>query len=118
MHGFFVNSPFLLLALFGAFIVLKDGSPLSRYLKSWLLASSLPFIFGDSTIKTRILYNLPLPILAAIGLYSLVMLLYNFRESLRWEKVAFLFISFSTLLMLNYVFRCLFELTQITFPSS
>jgi len=68
----FCNNPTLLFfALVGAFFLLCRGKRYNMYLLSFLVVAAVPFILGDRGMQLRILYNLPLQILALFGLIFL-----------------------------------------------
>jgi len=62
----------LLLALSAMSLLrLRIREQFDRLLIIWLVLSALPLVFLDSYLQTRIIYDLPLPILAAQGLIVL-----------------------------------------------
>jgi len=114
MYGFFVNPLALFLAVLGAFITVLDDRPVNRYLTSWLLASCIFFVLGSGwVIKSRILFNLPLPIFEAVGLASIGSVVQKVFESGRTLTIKILVILLVLLVNLNYAFRCAFMLSQI-----
>lgn len=73
--GYFTNAAILILALIWVFKARYDNT-FDRILLSAIFVGSLPIIFGDHVMQTRIFYNMPIHIPAAIMLYSVVN---NFR---------------------------------------
>jgi hypothetical protein len=62
----------LLLAVLGSFIIVSDDTPVNRYLTAWLLGSCIFFVLGSGWgMKSRILFNIPLPVLEALGLVGM-----------------------------------------------
>ncbi len=105
MGGFYMNFVVLFLALIGAFFICLRDEPVHRYLTSWLMLSSVLFILGSSTAKWRILYNLPVTIFAAIGLYYVSRRLRSLeiRHARVLESLCILLV---VLINVNYGFRC------------
>ena len=68
--GYTANWLLYTLAVIGA-LALNYENPLDRLLDSWLITTSIPFLFSNATIQSRLILNLPLHILAAKGLYQL-----------------------------------------------
>ena len=115
MYGFFVNPAALLLAVLGAFIATFNKRQVNRYLISWLIASCIFFVLGSGwVIKGRILLNLPLPVFEALGLKGISNLIQKFFKG-KSGLLNILTISLTLLVNLNYVFRCSFVMSQITF---
>lgn len=114
MYGFFVNPLALFLAFLGGFMVVLTDKPVNRYLTSWLLASCVFFVLGSGwVVKSRILFNLPLPIFEAIGLAGISNIIQKLFGPSRASKINILVILLVLLVNLNYAFRCLFTLSQI-----
>jgi hypothetical protein len=100
--GALSNILFLGLALVGAYFL--DQKSLSH--KFWIVfiaTSSLVFLIGDETIKSRILYNLPIPIFAAMGLD----LLSKIQWVSRYKTLIFLFTAIASM---TYLLRSLVNL--------
>jgi len=114
MYGLFVNPMALLLAVLGSFIIVSDDTPVNRYLTAWLLGSCIFFVLGFGwVIKSRILVNIPLPVLEAIGLVGLTNMVKKIFEPDKTSLINLLTISFILLAGLNYAFRCAFEMAQL-----
>jgi hypothetical protein len=75
------------------------GSDFQRLLLSWVLIASVPFPFLSGYLQTRIIYDLPIPVLAAGGL----MMVLSKVESRGLVK-AFLLLAV-VLLNLSYAIR-------------
>jgi hypothetical protein len=111
MYGLFVNPLALLLAVLGSFIVVSDDAQVNRYLTAWLLGSCIFFVLGSGwVIKSRILVNLPLPVLEAVGLVGVTSMVKRVFEPDKASLINLLAVSFILLVGLNYAFRCAFEL--------
>jgi hypothetical protein len=111
MYGLFVNPTALLLAALGTFIIVSDDTPVNRYLTAWLLGSCIFFVLGSGwIIKSRILVNLPLPVLEAIGLVGITNVVKKIFEPDKTALINLLTISLILLVGLNYAFRCAFEM--------
>lgn len=116
MYGFFINPLAILLAFLGALIIVHDDSPLNRYLISWLISSSIFFVLTPSwEIKSRILFNIPLPIFEAIGLIGLTRLIQKHLKSDKTPLINRLVASLILLITLNYAFRCAFAMSQVIY---
>jgi len=116
MYGFFINPLTILLAFIGALIIVHDDSPLNRYLTSWLISSSIFFVLTPSwEIKSRILFNIPLPIFEAIGLIGLTSLIQKHLKSDKTPLINRLTASLILLITLNYAFRCAFAMSQVIY---
>ncbi len=104
MLGFFINPPMLALALLGAaYTALTTENQAYNYLNTTLFASSLAFIAGGWLMHIRILYNLPIPIYAAIGISKT---LNNSGESIKPTRLKTLMIVLLTIMNINYALRC------------
>ncbi|RMF31916.1 MAG: hypothetical protein D6752_01180, partial [Candidatus Nitrosothermus koennekii] len=91
--GFFTNSLLLLLSL--VWIIKTDyRDPFARVIMASIFISIIPMLFGNITMQTRFLYNMPLHIPASIITYSLMA---------RGKALPILIIMH----MLNYTFRSL-----------
>ena len=116
MYGFFINPLAILLVFIGALIIVHDDSPLNRYLTSWLISSSIFFVLTPSwEIKSRILFNIPLPIFEAIGLIGLTSLIQKHLKSDKTPLINRLTASLVLLITLNYAFRCAFAMSQVIY---
>ena len=114
MYGLFVNPTALLLAVLGSFIIVSDDTPVNRYLTAWLLGSCIFFVLGSGwVIKSRILVNIPLPVLEAIGLVGITNMVKKIVEPDKSSLINRLTISFILLAGLNYAFRYAFEMAQL-----
>ena len=117
MYGLFVNPMALLLAVFGSFIMVSDDTPVNRYLTAWLLGSCIFFVLGSGwVIKSRILVNLPLPVLEAVGLVGITYMVKKIFEPDKASVINLLVISFILLAGLNYAFRGAFEMALYFSP--
>jgi len=116
MYSFFVNSPALLLAAFGGCLIVLDDKPVNRYLLSWLVASSIVFVLTSGwEVKSRILFNIPLPIFEAVGLIGVCRVIQKFFTPERSQIAKTLITLLVMLVGLNYVFRCVFVMSQVAF---
>ena len=89
----------LSLALIG--IYLMDRKKINElYLMVFLALTSLFFLIGNYTIKSRLLYNLPIGIFASLGFNSIIRL--NIREDLRKILITSVIVTFTV-----YLFRSL-----------
>jgi hypothetical protein len=111
MGGFYMNPLILFLALFGAFLVCLRDRPVDRYLVSWLVLSSVLFIFGSHNVQWRILYNLPITIFAAFGLDRVRRWLQSIdgREA---KILVYLCILLVLLMNANYGFCCAYHILE------
>jgi hypothetical protein len=94
-YGLFVNPMALLLAVLGSFIIVSDDAPVNRYLTAWLLGSCIFFVLGSGwVIKSRILVNLPLPVLEALGLVGITHMVKKLFDSDKTSLINRLTVSF------------------------
>jgi len=102
----FYNNPILLFfALVGAFFLLCRGKRYSMYLLSFLVAAAVPFVLGDRGMQIRILYNLPLQILALFGLISLNQIIQIHVKPREGRILAAALIVLFILINVNYALR-------------
>lgn len=66
--GYLSNIIILLFAIFSIYMINQDD-PWSKYFLYLTSLTSVIYFITNSTIKTRLLYNLPLEIFASLGLY-------------------------------------------------
>jgi len=91
--GLLANSVLLALAIL-SLLALRFADRFQRLLAIWTTTAAVPFVFLDSYHQARIVYDLPIPILATLGLVLLASL--NARSHLRWPGlVVLLLILFS-----------------------
>lgn len=103
--GFYNNPTLLLFALVGAFFLLRNGKRYNTYLLSFLVAAAVPFILGDRGIQIRIIYNLPLQILALFGLISLNQIIQIHVKPREGKILAAALIVLFILINVNYALR-------------
>ena len=96
--GLYSNLVLLGLAILGV-LLLRFRSFFEFYLGVFLGLSSLGFIIGDATIKSRLLYNFPIGYLAALGFNAVIT-----REDKTFRRIFTFFVVSS---MLVYLFRSL-----------
>ncbi|MFW6117499.1 MAG: hypothetical protein ACOC6G_02830 [Thermoproteota archaeon] len=112
LHKFYLNPLILLLTLIGAFLVCLRKKPVHHYLISWLIISSLFIVLGDYNAQWRILYNLPLPILATFGFDHILRFIDSF-EILKINTLKLICILLVVLINANYGLRCTYQLLEI-----
>ncbi|WP_415280935.1 hypothetical protein [Candidatus Nitrososphaera sp. FF02] len=105
LGGLFTNSLLLVLALVW-FFLMKYEHIFDRILVSSLAVGTLPLLFGDFVTQSRIFYDLPIHILAAVVLYKLIQNRNNTISRLLIVVIAFHFA--------NYVIRALSNLYFIS----
>ena len=106
--GLLGNAAILGLSLFAIFF-LKIEDHFDRLLITWVGISSIPFLLLPAILQTRIVYDLPFPILTAMGSYRIVTRL---RERPLISNLVFVLII---LVMANYTLRTLVELVVSPF---
>jgi hypothetical protein len=113
--GITLSNPLIFfLATIGGLFLVFNNKLISRFLTVCTFASSIPLILGDQIIQTRIIYNLPIHITAAFGLFIIL----NSSKKLNENKVKIfykLLILVVILFNINYVFRCLLYFLKIGF---
>ena len=101
--GSISNAPLLFLALIGVFLLSwRDAN--HRFWVVFLFVSSLVFLVGDDTIKSRLLFNVPFSFFAALGLDFLV----RVTQNARYRSALFFFFILSSF---TYLFRSLANLS-------
>jgi hypothetical protein len=101
--GFLTNVPLLVLAVIGLWKVNQKNLP-NTLIWLFMAMTSAVYIIGDVVVKSRLLYNIPIGILAAYGLLYLDDLVVNHR-------VKSLIHSTVVITLLTYLFRELATLT-------
>jgi hypothetical protein len=104
--GSYNNSTLLLLALLGTLVLLCRKKRYHTYLLSFLVAASFPFILGTKNVQIRIIYNLPLQILALLGLISVSKLIKMRMEPMEGTILAATLVLLVILINVNYALRC------------
>jgi hypothetical protein len=99
--GLLANSVLLALASLSV-LVLRFADLFQRLLVIWTTTSAVPFIFLNSYHQARIVYDLPIPILAAFGLLLLVSL--TARSRVRWPGLVVLLLI---LISASYALRAM-----------
>lgn len=82
---------------------------------AFLIASAFPFLLGNQVMQIRIMYNLPLQILAFLSLYTLtgtVTLCFERKEATKLNRLLTLLVVFVNV---NYALRCSFYLITLNF---
>ena len=111
----FLNPFMILLGLIGALTTFSEDRA-DIYVGSWLLASAVPFMFGNSVVQARILYNLPIVVFAAYGLsFLLNSINKKWMSSRRSRVLCFLLVLLPILASLNYTLGLLFDLSKMSF---
>ena len=114
MYGFFVNPIALFLGILGGLVVVFEDRPVNRYLISWLVCSCIFFVLSSGwVIKSRILFNVPLPVFESLGLTGVGNIIQKTFEPNEASLIRFLTIMFVLLVSLNYAFRCAFAMSQV-----
>jgi len=106
--GLLANTAIIGLSLI-AILFLKIKNHFDRLLITWVGISSIPFLVLPAILQTRIIYDLPFPILTAMGTYRIVARL---RERPLMSNLVFVLI---VLVMANYTLRTLVELVVSPF---
>ena len=105
--GYYTNIIMLLLVLLWVVNVRKDLDYM--LLASFIYVGSLPVLFGDYVVQTRVFYNIPFSIAAS---YIIVRIL-KLNDNNNNRRIAILLFSFIMLVMLNYILRALSNLVLI-----
>jgi hypothetical protein len=107
----FANPVMLFLACVGALVLAFDDRLVSRFLSACALTTTVPFVFGDWVIQTRILYDLPIQVFAFLGLFVLLKLTGTLvgkrREAVMIKCLLLILVA---LVNVNYALRCSFNL--------
>lgn len=111
----FMNPILLFFAAMGGLAVALDKRLVSRFLTASLVASFIPFIFGDYVVQTRMMYDLPVHVFAFLGLLVLLSFVQRFFDGGEAKRIGFLLVLLIVFVELNYAFRCSDYLTQVNF---
>ena len=115
--GLYNNPPLLLLALLGTLALLCDARTRRHaYLLSFLVAASLPFVLGGESLQIRILYNLPLQVLALYGLIAVSQLIQRHVEPPEGRVLVTVLILLVILMNINYALRCTVRMVEHIHP--
>lgn len=117
--GFLINPALFILALIGLFRIKDLKNEFNRIIFSWISITSIIALLVSSWLQWRLFYLMPLPILAALGLnsmlefinwlYAKIAIKESFQEGLEHAKtINKLFTILIILLMLNYAFRSIY----------
>ncbi len=105
LYGGFMSSILLLsLATIGLYIIEGNKNIPERFFTILTVLTSLVFLIGDETIKSRLLFNLPIGLFTAIGFLHL-----NQKLQDRKLRNAFTLLTISSMLL--YLFQSLANLT-------
>gem|GEM_PF-3548669 len=115
--GLYNNPPLLLLALLGTLALLCDARTRRHaYLLSFLVAASLPFVLGGESLQIRILYNLPLQVLALYGLIAVSQLIQRHVEPPEGRVLVTVLTLLVILMNINYALRCTVRMVEHIHP--
>jgi hypothetical protein len=95
--GAYTNYILIILAIIGIIYLEYDNIP-HLFLINLLFLSSSIFIIGDQIIMSRVIFNLPLNTLAAIGYYYLI----RFNNVKRYDRFLYYYLLIYSIL---YIFR-------------
>jgi hypothetical protein len=109
----FMNPVLLFFAGVGGMFVALDSRLVSRFLTACLVATFVPFIFGDKVVQTRIMYDLPIHVFAFLGLLVSLGLVERLFKGEQAKRISFLLVLLIALVEINYAFSCSFYLTQL-----
>ena len=104
--GFYNNPVLIVFTLLGVAVLLYKGTASNLYLLSFLIASSIPFTLGDSQLQIRIIYNLPLQIMALMGLMLIMRIIRKHTEPAECRILSGLLMLLYILVNINYALRC------------
>jgi len=111
-----MNPPMFVLASLGGIIVAFDDDLTSRFCTACVLASSVPFIFGNKDLHARILYVLPVQVFSFIGLLMLISLVKSrgsSSEDRRKVIISNLLWISAMLVNMNFAIRCSLDLVAL-----
>ena len=114
--GSYNNPTLLFLALLGSIILLCRKKGYDTYLLYFLVAASFPFLLGTKNVQIRIMYNLPLQILAVLGLLSINKMIRKHIEPSEGKILAATLILLVILINVNYALRCTIHLAKYMHP--
>jgi len=110
------NPTLLVLALLGSLSFLCKEKKYYAYLLSFLAVASFPFVLGDINVQIRIIYNLPLQIVALLGLVSISKLIRMHTEPPERRIFTATLILLVILINVNYALRCTVYLAERMHP--
>ncbi|MGA1975301.1 MAG: hypothetical protein ABSG92_06665 [Conexivisphaerales archaeon] len=109
----FLNPALLSLAAVGAVAAASDDRLLSRFLTAFLAGASPLFFFGDVVMQTRILYVLPVQVLAVLGLFTLQRVVARRINGRHSALVGCLLVAAFALISLNFALGSSYNLTTL-----
>ncbi len=102
--GLLSNSVILAFAAFGI-LSMRFADKFERLLMVWVVTSAIPFALFASFHQTRLIYDLPIPVLAAFGLLMLTVKFGN-----KMPRVSYLFLALAVLSQASYGLRAMYQL--------
>lgn len=109
----FLNPALLSLAAVGAVVAASDDRLLSRFLTAFLAGASPLFFFGDVVMQTRILYDLPVQVLAVLGLFTLQRVVARRINDRHSAFAGYLLVAAFALISLNFALGSSYNLTTL-----
>jgi len=116
--GFFMTPITLFLTVIGVLTVVWDvwSKDFCLFLKFWVFAPSIFFLFGSSFVQERILYVLPFHILAALGIAFLDCWIRQHLKGFCGRIFAVLLMLLLFLVNVNYGLRSMNVISSLDFP--
>ncbi len=102
--GLLSNSVILAFAAFGI-LSMRFGDKFERLLVVWVITSAIPFALFASFHQTRLIYDLPIPVLAASGLLMLTL-----KLGTKMPRLSYLFLALAVLSQASYSLRAMYQL--------
>ena len=104
--GLLSNTLFLCLAVLGFFFLSNNKGPPASFFTFFMAITSILYLISNGTIKSRLLYNVPLQLFSSYGFIWM-------RDGMRVGHLKKSFTYFVVLSSLVYLFRSLANLTYI-----
>jgi len=115
--GFLMSPVMLFLTVIGVLTVVCDvwRKDFCLFIKCWVMAPSVFFIFGNSVVQNRVLYVLPFHILAALGIVVFDCWIRQRFKGVSGKIFAALIVIVFLLININYALRFMNTISQYYF---
>jgi hypothetical protein len=114
--AFFTNPVTLFFAFVGMLaLVIAYFEDFSLYLASWIAVSSVLLVFGDWVIQSRLLYNMPLHVLATLGVVFFGTWIRRIVNRRAGRILFVLFVFLVVLVNINYGLHSMITISKFDF---
>jgi hypothetical protein len=113
----FANPIMFIFVFLGIVALLANvySSDFSLYLLCWTVVSSVPMLFGDETIQFRLLYNMPMHVLAALGVVFVNALIQKEVKGRVGRILCMVFMVLAVLVNVSYALHSMIYISMLNF---